>query len=186
MNDHSGKLTQRPTARMSSTEMLERLVSFDTTSRNSNLALIDFVRGVFDANGVPYRVSADPGGRKANLHAIIGPQEPGGIALSGHVDTVPVDGQAWTHDPFALSRADGRLYGRGATDMKGFVASCLAAIPDVQARKLARPLHLFITYDEEVEYGWGAAAGRRHRGERPQTRDVHRRRGEPHAASARA
>jgi len=130
--------------------MLARLVAFDTTSRNSNLALIGFVRDYLDAHGVPYRVSTDATGQKANVHAIIGPREAGGVALSGHVDTVPVDGQAWSSDPFALRRAGERLYGRGATDMKGFVASCLAAVPDFKARKLARPMHLFISYDEEV------------------------------------
>jgi acetylornithine deacetylase len=130
--------------------MLERLVSFDTTSRNSNLELIAFVRAYLDGLGVSYRVSTDARGGKANLHAIIGPQAAGGVALSGHVDTVPVDGQAWSSDPFALRGADGRLYGRGSADMKGFVASFLAAVPDIQARKLAKPLHLFVSYDEEV------------------------------------
>jgi acetylornithine deacetylase len=130
--------------------MLERLVSFDTTSRNSNLSLIAFVREWLDANAVPYRVSTDAAGQKANIHAVIGPREPGGIALSGHVDTVPVDGQAWSGDPFTLRRSNGRLTARGACDMKGFVASCLAAVPDLCARPLTRPVHLFITYDEEV------------------------------------
>ncbi len=130
--------------------MLAHLVAFDTTSRNSNLELIAFVRDYLDAHGVPYRVSTDQTGQKANLHAIVGPAEAGGIALSGHVDTVPVDGQRWTSDPFALRRADGRLYARGSADMKGFVAACLAAVPDMRARPLARPLHLFISYDEEV------------------------------------
>ncbi len=130
--------------------MLARLVSFDTTSRNSNLELIGFVRGFLDAHGVRYRETRDAAGRKANLHAIIGPQERGGIALSGHVDTVPVDGQAWSGDPFALRRQDGRLLARGAADMKGFVACCLAAVPDLLRLDLRRPVHLFITYDEET------------------------------------
>ena len=138
------------TSRLSTAEMLARLVSYDTTSRNSNLRLIGFVREYLDAHGVPYRVSADATGEKANLHAIIGPQQSGGVALSGHVDTVPVDGQAWSADPFKLRHTDGRLYARGAVDMKGFVSACLAAVPDFKARKLARPLHLFISYDEEV------------------------------------
>ena len=133
--------------------LLERLVSFDTTSRNSNLPLISFVRDYLDAQGIPYRVSTDEAGEKANIHAIIGPQEPGGIALSGHVDTVPVDGQAWTGDPFALRQQDDRLLARGACDMKGFVAACLAAVPALKARNLARPIHLFISYDEEVGCG---------------------------------
>jgi acetylornithine deacetylase len=134
-------------------EMLQRLVSFDTTSRNSNLALIEFVQDWLGAHGVAYRTSASPDGTKANIHAVIGPPSGGGIALSGHVDTVPVDGQAWTGDPFALRRRDGRLTARGACDMKGFVAACLAAVPELQARPLTRPVHLFITYDEEVGCG---------------------------------
>lgn len=142
----SGQGAARPTT----VEMLERLVSFDTTSRNSNLALMGFVREWLDANAVRYRVSTDEVAGKANIHAIIGPHGPGGIALSGHVDTVPVDGQAWTGDPFALRRSNHTLVARGACDMKGFVAACLAAVPDLQARSLARPIHLFITYDEEV------------------------------------
>lgn len=136
--------------RLTTTEMLSRLVAFDTTSRHSNLPLINFVRAWLDSHGVPYRLSTDETGQKANLHAIIGPQQAGGIAVSGHVDTVPVDGQAWSADPFTLRQQDGKLFARGACDMKGFVASCLAAVPDVQARPLVRPLHLFISYDEEV------------------------------------
>ena len=144
---------QTAATRMTTTEMLERLVSFDTTSRNSNLGLIGFIRDYLDGFGVPYRISADASGQKANLHAVIGPREAGGLALSGHVDTVPVDGQAWTGDPFALRRRDGKLFARGSCDMKGFVAACLSAVPDFQARALARPLHLFISYDEEVGCG---------------------------------
>jgi acetylornithine deacetylase len=136
--------------RLSTAEMLSRLVSYDTTSRNSNLELIAYIRSYLDAHGVPYRISTDATGEKANIHAIIGPQEAGGVALSGHVDTVPVDGQAWSADPFTLRRADGKLYARGSADMKGFVSACLAAVPDFAAKKLARPLHLFISYDEEV------------------------------------
>lgn len=141
--------------KLSTIELLDRLVAFDTTSRNSNLPLIGFVREYLDAHGVPYRVSLDETGQKANIHAIIGPQAAGGVALSGHVDTVPVDGQAWSSDPFTLRRDNGLLYARGSCDMKGFVASCLAAVPDFLARKPVRPLHLFISYDEEVGC-WGA------------------------------
>ena len=137
-------------ARPTTTELLARLVSFDTTSRNSNLALIGFVRSYLDAHAIPYRISTDATGEKANIHAIIGPRQAGGMALSGHVDTVPVDDQAWSSDPFSLRQADGRLYARGAADMKGFVAACLAAVPDLKAKNLARPLHLFISYDEEI------------------------------------
>ena len=136
--------------RLSTTELLARLVAFDTTSRNSNLALIGFVRDYLDAHGVPYRISTDAIGEKANIHAIVGPPGPGGIALSGHVDTVPVDGQAWSADPFTLRREEGRLYARGAAEMKGFVSACLAAVPEIKERNLARPLHLFVSYDEEI------------------------------------
>ncbi|HTI83804.1 MAG TPA: acetylornithine deacetylase [Acetobacteraceae bacterium] len=142
--------TSRAAPSLDTTELLARLVSFDTTSRNSNLPLMAYVREYLDAHRIPYRISSDASGEKANIHAIIGPQVPGGVALSGHVDTVPVDGQAWSADPFTLRRSDGRLYARGAADMKGFVSACLAAVPEMKARNLARPLHLFISYDEEV------------------------------------
>jgi acetylornithine deacetylase len=138
--------------RVTTAEVLARLVAFDTTSRNSNLKLIEFVRGYLDAHGVAYRVSTDETGQKAAIHAIVGPQSAGGVALSGHVDTVPVDGQAWSADPFTLRREAGKLYARGACDMKGFVASCLAAIPDFQAKHPKRPLHLLISYDEETNF----------------------------------
>ena len=139
-----------PAPALTATDLLARLVAFDTTSRNSNLALIDFIAAYLAGHGVRYRLSHNPDGTKANLHATIGPDLPGGIALSGHVDTVPVDGQAWSSDPFALRRQDGRLFARGACDMKGFVAACLALVPDLASRSLARPVHLFITYDEEI------------------------------------
>lgn len=136
--------------RLTTTEMLARLVAFDTTSRNPNGALIDFVRDWLESHGVSCRFSGNAAAGKTNIHALIGPPVAGGIALSGHVDTVPVDGQDWTGDPFTLRRANGRLTGRGACDMKGFVAACLAAVPDLVRRDLKRPVHLFITYDEEV------------------------------------
>jgi len=138
--------------RYTTTALLERLVAFDTTSRNSNVPLIDFVRGYLDAHGVAYRLSYGEEGRKVNIHAVLGPQQAGGLALSGHVDTVPVDGQAWSSDPFTLRRDGKRLYARGSADMKGFVASMLSAVPEMQSRNLRRPLHLFISYDEEVGF----------------------------------
>ncbi len=137
--------------RLPTVEILDKLVSFDTTSRNSNLSLIDWVRHYLDGYGVTYRLSHDETGGKANLHAIVGPRIEGGLALSGHVDTVPVDGQAWSSDPFKLLERDGRLQARGAADMKGFVASCLAAVPDLQSASLLRPIHLLISYNEEVD-----------------------------------
>ncbi len=138
-------------ATQSTTEILERLVSFDTTSRNSNLALIDWIAEYLDRHGVAHRRIHDETGLKASLHATIGPSVEGGLALSGHVDTVPVDGQRWSTDPFRLSQRDGRLQARGAVDMKGFVASCLAAVPHLKAASLHRPVHLFISHDEEVD-----------------------------------
>ena len=136
----------------STTDLLARLVAFDTCSRNSNLDLIGFVRAWLDAYDVPYRLSFDPTGRKANLHATIGPMQPGGLAFSGHVDTVPVDGQTWSGDPFTMRRQNGKLIGRGACDMKGFIAALLAAVPHARSRNLTRPVHLLLTYDEEVGY----------------------------------
>jgi acetylornithine deacetylase len=133
-----------------SIEILDSLVGFDTTSRNSNLPLIDWVESYLDRCGVAYERIPDQAGAKANIWATIGPADKPGYILSGHSDVVPVDGQSWASDPFRLSRRDGRLYGRGATDMKGFVACCLAAVPDMKARGLARPIHLAISYDEEV------------------------------------
>jgi acetylornithine deacetylase len=134
---------------LSTTRMLEKLVAFDTTSRNPNTALIGFVREYLDSHGVPYTQSGSA--EKANLHAVIGPAVAGGIALSGHVDTVPVEGQPWSSDPFTLRESGGRLYARGSADMKGFVAAALAAVPALKARGLARPVHLFITHDEETD-----------------------------------
>ena len=135
----------------STVEMLEKLVAFDTTSSKSNLDLIDCVQSHLDLPGVSVRRVADPTGKKAALHAVIGEPGSGGLAFSGHVDTVPVEGQAWSGDPFRLKADAGRLLGRGAVDMKGFVASCLAAVPDLVAMRLPRPVHLLISYDEEVD-----------------------------------
>ena len=143
----------RDAACRSTTDILETLVSFDTTSRNSNLPLIDWVADYLARNGIAHHRSFNASGTKANLHAVIGPHVAGGLALSGHVDTVPVEGQNWSTDPFALHEQGGRLQARGAVDMKGFVASCLAAVPDLKALPLARPVHLLISYDEEVDCG---------------------------------
>ena len=131
-------------------EILAKLVSFDTTSRHSNLDLIGWIRDYLEGWDVHIRESRNGDGTKANLHVIIGPEQAGGIALSGHVDTVPVDGQAWATNPFLLHEIDGRLYARGATDMKGFVAAMLAAVPDLARRERRKPVHLMITFDEEV------------------------------------
>mgnify|MGYP001291980914 CR=1 FL=1 len=129
---------------------LARLVSFDTTSRNSNTDLIDHVAAWLAAHGIASQRVASDDGSKASLFATIGPAVPGGIVLSGHTDVVPVDDQAWSSDPFALAARDGLLFGRGACDMKGFIACVLALVPEVCRLPLKVPLHLAFSYDEEV------------------------------------
>jgi acetylornithine deacetylase len=131
-------------------ELLEALVGFDTTSRNSNLALVEWVEAYLDRFGVAHERITDETGTKANLWATIGPPGVPGTILSGHTDVVPVDGQSWSSEPFRLTKRNGRLYGRGAADMKGFNACCLAAVPDMLAAPLTRPIHLAFSYDEEV------------------------------------
>lgn len=140
------------TGQITSTQnMLAHLVGFDTTSRESNLALIDFVRLYLEGHGIAATLIHNDAATKANLYATIGPRDaPGGIVLSGHTDVVPVDGQNWTRDPFALREQDGRLYGRGTADMKGFIASALALVPEFTAGIGRTPLHLAFSYDEEV------------------------------------
>lgn len=133
-----------------SRELLARLVAFDTTSRESNLALIDFVVGYLEGFGVPYELVHNAEGTKANLFATLGPVDVPGIVLSGHTDVVPVDGQAWTYPAFQLSEADGKLYGRGAADMKGYIACVLAQVPALVQAPLRRPVHIALSYDEEV------------------------------------
>lgn len=129
-------------------EMIERLVAFDTVSRNSNLELIDFVRHWLSRHGVASHLVASDDGEKANLLATVGPSVPGGVVLSGHTDVVPVDGQRWTTDPFRVAERNGRLHGRGTCDMKSFLAIALALVPGM--RDLKRPIHLAFSYDEEV------------------------------------
>lgn len=133
-----------------SVEMARRLVAFDTTSRDSNLALIEFVRDYLDGLGVAGELVFDETGNKANLYATLGPAGIGGIMLSGHTDVVPVDGQDWHSDPFDLLAKGDRLYGRGTADMKSFIAVVLALLPQVAGRKLRLPVHLALSYDEEV------------------------------------
>ncbi|SOB96726.1 acetylornithine deacetylase [Stappia indica] len=130
--------------------ILKDLVGFDTTSRNSNLALIAHVEAFFAARGIATTRVPDETGEKANLIATIGPKDVPGYVLSGHTDVVPVDGQNWTSDAFTLTERDGLLYGRGACDMKGFLACCLAKVDDMLARDLAKPIHFALSYDEEV------------------------------------
>ncbi|GIK47559.1 MAG: acetylornithine deacetylase [Alphaproteobacteria bacterium] len=131
-------------------DVLARLIAFDTTSRNSNLALIEWVEAFLRARGVASRrvVSAD--GSKANLYAAVGPDVAGGVVLSGHTDVVPVDGQPWSSDPWTLTERGGKLYGRGVADMKSFLALALAHVDDMLAAPLKRPVMLAFSYDEEI------------------------------------
>lgn len=134
----------------SSLAILERLVAFPTVSRNANRDLVDFVAGHLAERGVATLLVPNGDGSKANLFATIGPRDRGGVLLSGHTDVVPVDGQAWSGDPFRLREVDGRLIGRGTTDMKGFLACALAAADRASRMDLATPLHLAFSYDEEI------------------------------------
>ena len=130
-------------------EILDRLIAYDTVSARPNIALMHAVRDLLADAGIAATLIPDATGGKANLFATVGPDRPG-VMLSGHTDVVPVEGQAWTHPPFALTEADGRLYGRGTADMKGFVAAALAAMITAARRPLTVPLHLALSYDEEV------------------------------------
>ncbi len=130
-------------------DILARLIGFDTVSARSNLALMHYVQGVLAEAGISAVLIPDATGSKANLYASVGPAGPG-VMLSGHTDVVPVEGQAWTLPPFALTERDGRYHGRGAADMKGFVACAIAAMIAAAGRELAVPLHLALSYDEEV------------------------------------
>lgn len=135
---------------MNSRELLAALVSFDTTSRESNLHLIEYVRDYLAGLGVPSELIFNDQGSKANLFATLGPAQLPGIVLSGHSDVVPVQGQAWTRPPFELSEHDGKFYGRGTADMKGYIACVLAAVPRLLAAPLRMPVHIALSYDEEV------------------------------------
>ena len=129
-------------------DLTKRLISFDTTSRGSNLALIDFAQELLEKAGARCRRSYDPSGKKANLFATMGPDGDGGYVLSGHTDVVPVDGQDWSSDPFQPEVRDGMLFGRGACDMKGFIGTALSLIDEMA--RLSRPVHFALSYDEEV------------------------------------
>lgn len=135
---------------LTSLDWIRTLIGFDTTSRESNLDLIEHVRAYLDRLGVRSQLVYDADRRKANLYATLGPSDRSGIMLSGHTDVVPVEGQDWRTDPFAVSQADGRLYGRGACDMKSFIAVCLAFAPRFLERGLETPIHFAFSYDEEI------------------------------------
>lgn len=131
-------------------QMIERLIAFDTTSRNSNLALIDWVGDYLKGWGARIELVPDPSGQKANMIATLGPEGDGGVVLSGHTDVVPIDGQDWHSDPWVVTEKDGRLYGRGTSDMKSFIAIGLAMVPEFLKAGLNVPLHFALSYDEEV------------------------------------
>jgi len=131
-------------------DLLTTLVGFDTTSAKSNLTLIAFVEDYLKGQGIEATLVPSPDGDKADLFATIGGKGDGGIGLSGHSDCVPVEGQSWSSDPFTLTMRSGKLYGRGTCDMKGFLACVLASVPLFKASKLKEPIHIIISYDEEV------------------------------------
>ena len=133
-----------------SVEMLRRLVAFDTTSRNSNLALIDYVRDYLKGHGVESKLVPSEDGKKANLFATVGPMVKDGVVLSGHTDVVPVDGQPWDTDPWTLTLKDGKYHARGTCDMKAFYAIALAMLPQFLKAGLKKPIHFALSYDEEV------------------------------------
>jgi len=135
---------------LSARELMDKLVSFPTVSRDSNLDLIDFVEEYLDGYGVSSTRVPNEDGTKAALYAHIGPQVDGGVILSGHTDVVPVDGQVWDTDPFTVTERQGKLYGRGTCDMKGFDALALSAVPLALERGIKRPLQIALSYDEEV------------------------------------
>jgi acetylornithine deacetylase len=135
---------------LTSRQILDRLVSFPTVSRGSNLALVDWLDGYLTGHGIRTFRHWNEDREKAALIAHAGPWEPGAIVLSGHSDVVPVDGQTWTSDPWTVTERDGRLYGRGTCDMKGFVALAVWALVEGQRRGLSRPLQLALSYDEEI------------------------------------
>jgi acetylornithine deacetylase len=131
-------------------DILARLLSFDTVSSHPNRDLVNYVQALLADHGIASVLVPDADGGKANLYSTVGPDGPGGVMLSGHTDVVPVEGQAWTLPPFAMTERDGRIYGRGAADMKGFVACALAAMIRASGRPLRVPLHLALSYDEEI------------------------------------
>jgi len=138
------------TSPLISRKIIDDLIAFDTTSRNSNLELISYVQEYLDDQDVPSELIYNDDGSKANLYATIGPDVAGGIILSGHTDVVPVDGQNWSDDPFKVREKDGQLIGRGSSDMKSFLAVVLASVPIFKQHALEKPIHIAFSYDEEV------------------------------------
>jgi acetylornithine deacetylase len=143
-------MSDRNTRTEAAIDILASLVAFDTTSHKSNRALVSYVEGYLDSHGVPSHLVPTEDGEKASLFATIGPEGVPGIGLSGHTDVVPADAASWQSDPFVLHEGDGRLYGRGTADMKGYLACVLAMVPEFKRRRLNVPVHLLFSYDEEV------------------------------------
>ena len=135
---------------LTSREVLEKLVSFPTVSRDSNLDLVDWVQDFLADNGVASHRMLNEDGQKAAVYAHVGPDAPGGVVLSGHTDVVPVDGQAWVTDPWVVTEKDGKLFGRGTCDMKGFDALALVALVKAAKAPLKKPLQIALSYDEEI------------------------------------
>jgi acetylornithine deacetylase len=136
---------------MTTVEILAKLIGFDSVSSRSNLAVIDWIADYLAGLGIEAQIVKAPDGQpKANLWASIGPDRDGGIVLSGHTDVVPVEGQPWSSDPFVLKDGGDRWFGRGTSDMKGFIALCLALAPEMKQRALQSPLHFAFSYDEEI------------------------------------
>jgi acetylornithine deacetylase len=135
---------------LDSTEILSRLIGFDTTSTTSNLELIDFIRNYLDGFSISSLLVHNDDATRANLYATIGPDQLGGVMLSGHTDVVPTSGQNWNSDPYSMKTDDEFLFGRGTCDMKGFIASALAGVPQLALQTLKTPVHLAFSYDEEI------------------------------------
>jgi acetylornithine deacetylase len=131
-------------------ETIERLVGYDSTSRKSNLEIIDYLKDTLEKLGADCRLTRNEDGKKANLYATLGPTDRPGVMLSGHTDVVPVEGQAWSSDPFKLVEREQKLFGRGSADMKSFIALAVALAPEFVERGLETPLHFAFSYDEEV------------------------------------
>lgn len=131
--------------------ILRQLVAFPVLGGQSNLTILEYIQELLNEQGVAYALLPNATGEKASLHCRIGPPVDGGVILSGHTDVVPTEGQDWSTDPFQLTdKQDGKLYGRGSCDMKGFLACCLAALPDMVAAPLKKPIYFAFSYDEEI------------------------------------
>jgi acetylornithine deacetylase len=154
MNAQPAARTPTPPLSAASRSMIDRLIAFNTVSRDSNLGLIEWVRDYLQGQGATTRLTHDASGKKANLFATLGDSPKPGLILSGHTDVVPVDGQDWATDPFTAIERDGKLYARGSADMKGFIGIILAQAPRFVAalngNRLEAPLHYALSYDEEV------------------------------------